>query len=134
MNIKELHTFPPALILKTEDLKAGATTPDTCGTAQESQYTSYHSLLAPSTGEQKGIFGIPLTQARSALSDQEGGKHYKKYKIQPVEYSIANRLGFLPGNIVKYATRYADKGGAEDIRKIIHYARLILEFEYGETT
>lgn len=67
-----------------------------------------------------------------ALFEQAGGDHYRKMKIQPVEYIIANDIGFLPGNIIKYASRYPDKGGAEDIRKIIHYCKLILEFEYGE--
>ena len=66
------------------------------------------------------------------LAVQVGGDHYRRYKIQPVEYAIANGMGPLAFNIVKYATRYKDKGGKEDIKKLIHYAKLILEFEYGE--
>jgi hypothetical protein len=66
-----------------------------------------------------------------ALASQVGGDHYRKLAIQPVNYIHANKLDFLQGNIVKYATRHKDKGGAEDVRKIIHYARLILELEYG---
>lgn len=73
-----------------------------------------------------------LKGVASALNTQAGGDHYRKMKIQPVEYIIANGIGFLPGNIIKYASRYPEKGGAEDIRKIIHYCKLILEFEYGE--
>lgn len=69
-----------------------------------------------------------------ALNRQPGGDHYRKHAIQPVEYIVANRISFLAGNIVKYATRYKDKGGAEDIRKIKHYCDLILEFEYKETS
>ena len=65
-----------------------------------------------------------------SLRQQEGGDHYRKYAIQPVEYSIANKLSFCAGNVVKYVTRYRDKNGAEDIRKAIHYLNLILEFEY----
>lgn len=68
----------------------------------------------------------------SALDMQAGGDHYRDMKIQPIEYIIANEIGFLPGNIIKYASRYKAKGGAEDIRKVIHYCKLILEFEYGE--
>jgi hypothetical protein len=66
----------------------------------------------------------------SALKNQEGGSHYRGYAIQPVEYIVANGVGFLAGNVIKYVTRYKDKGGAEDIRKAIHYLNLILEFEY----
>lgn len=65
-----------------------------------------------------------------SLRKQEGGNHYRKYDIQPIEYIIANDIGFLAGNVIKYATRYRDKNGAEDIRKAIHYLNLILEFEY----
>jgi Protein of unknwon function (DUF3310) len=61
---------------------------------------------------------------------QVGGKHYRGYAIQPIEYIVANGIGFLAGNVIKYATRYKDKNGAEDIRKAIHYLELILEFEY----
>jgi len=68
-----------------------------------------------------------------ATERQEGGDHYRRFTIQPVEYIVVNEIGFLAGNIIKYATRYPHKGGAADIRKIIHYCELILEFEYGET-
>jgi len=68
----------------------------------------------------------------TASHNQVGGDHYRKYAIQPAEFSHKNGLGFLAGNVVKYVTRYKDKNGAEDIRKAMHYLELILEFEYGE--
>lgn len=67
-----------------------------------------------------------------ALETQEGGDHYKKLGIQPVEYIQANNLDFFQGNVVKYVTRHKDKKGAEDIRKAIHYLQMILEMQYGE--
>ena len=67
-----------------------------------------------------------------ALEIQEGGDHYKKLEIQPVEYIYANDLDFFQGNVVKYVTRHKDKKGAEDIRKVIHYLQMILELQYGE--
>ncbi len=64
---------------------------------------------------------------------QVGGDHYKKLQIQPVEYIYANELDFLEGNIVKYVTRHRTKGeGAKDIKKVIHYAQMILELRYGD--
>lgn len=66
---------------------------------------------------------------QSALDRQPGGDHYRKTSIQPVVYNHANNLGFCEGNIVKYATRWRQKGGKEDILKIIHYAELLLELE-----
>lgn len=68
----------------------------------------------------------------SVLDIQHGGDHYKNRGIQPIEYVMANELGFCEGNIVKYASRHEDKNGAEDIRKVIHYAQFILKFKYGE--
>lgn len=73
-----------------------------------------------------------LEENKSALKTQVGGNHYKDLKIQPIEFIHANGLDFLTGNIIKYATRHRKKNGAEDVKKIIHYANLILELEYGE--
>ena len=65
------------------------------------------------------------------LDKQEGGSHYD-LPIQPLEYIHANQLGYIEGNIIKYATRHRNKNGAEDIKKIIHYCELLLELEYAE--
>tara|TARA_R100000656_G_scaffold94070_2_gene68082 strand:- start:306 stop:590 length:285 start_codon:yes stop_codon:yes gene_type:complete len=68
------------------------------------------------------------------LKKQIGGEHYKNCKIQPVEYIYANKLDFLEGNIVKYITRHRTKSeGAKDIKKVIHYAELILQLVYNKT-
>ena len=63
---------------------------------------------------------------------QIGGSHYKDCVIQPVDYIVKNNLDFLEGNVVKYITRHKLKGGVEDIKKVIHYAELILELKYGK--
>ena len=67
-----------------------------------------------------------------AADKQVGGSHYKDCAIQPVDYIVENKLDFLEGNIVKYITRHKTKNGIEDIRKVIHYAELILEKKYGK--
>ena len=69
-------------------------------------------------------------EEQSPLDRQEGGSHYD-LPIQPLEYIHANGLGYIEGNIIKYATRHRAKNGEEDIRKIIHYCELLLELEYG---
>ena len=66
------------------------------------------------------------------LDIQVGGDHYKKYKIQPVEYIQANRLGWVEGSIVKYATRWRDKGGKQDLEKIKHLVDLLISLEEKE--
>ena len=68
---------------------------------------------------------------KEALDKQVGGSHYKDCAIQPVEYIYSNGLDFLEGNVVKYITSHRTKGdGEEDIRKVIHYAQMILEMVY----
>ena len=66
----------------------------------------------------------------SSLDIQIGGGHYKDQPIQPIEYIVANNLGFIEGCVVKYITRHKDKNGADDIKKIIHYCQLLLELTY----
>lgn len=68
----------------------------------------------------------------SALNYQVKGDHYKQFEIQPIEFINANNLDFLAGNIVKYISRHKLKGGADDVKKAIHYCKLILELQYGE--
>ena len=65
----------------------------------------------------------------NALETQVGGDHYQKKAIQPVEYIHANGLGFCEGNIVKYVSRWKDKGGVKDLEKARHYLDILLQLE-----
>lgn len=67
----------------------------------------------------------------SPLDIQVGGGHYKNMAIQPVEFCQKNQLNHCESSIVKYACRHRNKNGIEDVRKIIHYAQLLLQLEYG---
>jgi|TARA_B110000285_G_scaffold73250_1_gene84465 hypothetical protein len=49
--------------------------------------------------------------------------------IQPTEYIMANNLGWCEANIVKYISRWRGKGGVDDLRKVIHYAQILIEQE-----
>ena len=73
-----------------------------------------------------------IRQSVKGKGRQVGGSHYRDFEIMPIEYISKNKLDFLEGNIIKYISRHKKKNGAEDIRKVIHYAELILELEYGE--
>ena len=65
----------------------------------------------------------------AALGGQVGGAHYTKLKIQPVEYVHANNLGYFEGSVIKYVTRWRDKGGLEDLRKAKHFIDILIELE-----
>ena len=60
---------------------------------------------------------------------QVGGTHYKHMRIQPLEFCVANRLGPCESAIIKYVSRWREKGGYEDLRKIKHYVDLLMEFD-----
>lgn len=62
----------------------------------------------------------------SANDTQVGGSHYAK-AIQPWDYIIANNIGYLEGNIIKYVTRYKDKNGLQDLLKAQHYLKKLIE-------
>lgn len=66
---------------------------------------------------------------KSALDHQEGGNHYKSKTIQPVEYCMANGIGFMEGCVIKYATRWRDKGGVQDLKKARHFLDMLIEWE-----
>ena len=63
----------------------------------------------------------------NANQTQVGGNHYKSKAIQPWDYIAANELGYFEGNIVKYVSRWKDKGGLDDLRKARHYLDKLIE-------
>lgn len=58
---------------------------------------------------------------------QVGGTHYEIMAFQPVDYIIANNLGFIEGSIIKYISRWQSKGGVEDLKKAKHYIEILIE-------
>jgi len=45
---------------------------------------------------------------------QIGGKHYKKYNIQPYDFISKNNLSFYQSTVIKYFVRYLEKGDEKD--------------------
>jgi len=71
-----------------------------------------------------------LLQDVQQYIDNTYDQHYSKNKFQSTEFIIDNGhgVGFMVGNIMKYAQRYGKKNGFNraDILKIIHYAVILL--------
>ncbi len=63
----------------------------------------------------------------TANDEQVGGTHYKGKSIQPWDYIAANELGYFEGNIVKYISRWKEKGGLDDLEKGRHYLDKLIE-------
>ena len=73
-------------------------------------------------------------QALTANDVQVAGTHYKGKAIQPWDYIVGNNLGYLEGNIVKYVSRWKDKGGVDDLKKARHYLDKLIEVNNGRNT
>lgn len=65
---------------------------------------------------------------KSPTDKQVGGSHYK-LPIQPIEYILANGLGYCEANVVKYVSSWRNKGGIQDLMKAIHYLEMLIEQE-----
>lgn len=73
--------------------------------------------------------GAPTTATVSPWETQEGGAHYKGLAIQPMRYSLENKLDAAQHTAIKYITRFRDKGGIADLRKAIHSIELLIAHE-----
>lgn len=51
--------------------------------------------------------------------------------IQPLEFILANGIGFCEGNVIKYVSRWKEKGGVEDLKKAKHYIEVLIS-TYGK--
>ena len=65
---------------------------------------------------------------------QVSGSHYKDMPMQPWEVmeavlTPAEFIGYLKGNIVKYAMRAGRKEGSDDAGKARHYKQKLAEVE-----
>lgn len=68
-----------------------------------------------------------------AIDHQEGGTHYKKLVIQPVEYIHQNGIGFMEGSAIKYLSRWKDKNGIQDLKKARHFIDMLIEMEEAKS-
>jgi len=51
--------------------------------------------------------------------------------IGPLEYALANNLGPCEHGVIKYVSRYKNKGGVDDLRKARHLIDIMIEREIG---
>ena len=110
---------------------------EACGATRNRVYQVMHYVKK--SGERKMLklkrkmLTLKPVQAQvvSARADanarQVGGAHYKDKAIQPWDFIASNKLGYLEGNIIKYVSRWQDKGGIEDLRKARHYLDKLIE-------
>jgi hypothetical protein len=97
------------------------------GKLEEDLYVIYNDDLGNKTKWFKYQFE-KLPEEITAKDTQVGGSHYTKLAIQPYEYTLSNNLGGLEHTIIKYVTRWKDKGGLEDLKKAKHTLEFLIEW------
>ena len=65
--------------------------------------------------------------SESPAKTQVGGSHYKDMVIQPFHFAMANNFNAFQFAVVKYASRYLNKNGVQDLKKIMHFCELEIE-------
>jgi hypothetical protein len=74
--------------------------------------------------------GLPHECKRIEVAKQP---HYTQFKIQPIEFIVANKLNYNQGNIIKYVCRFNSKDGLKDLEKAkVYLDYLIQEVKTGE--
>lgn len=58
--------------------------------------------------------------------------HYKQFKIEPVRFTVENKLNFLQASIIKYVVRFPYKNGVEDLKKAARMLDMAIAFEEGD--
>ena len=76
-----------------------------------------------------GLVSSSVSRPMDANEVQVAGSHYKHKTIQPWDYIAANALGYFEGNVIKYVSRWRDKGGVDDLRKARHYLDKLIELQ-----
>ena len=119
---------------KSKDLKQGFNphSPDCeLSITEKAQYktNAYYPIGWEDTVIPRGtsITGHMFLEDKGALDKQVDGDHYKKMKLQPIEFIVANQIPYREANVIKYTCRHASKNGKKDIEKAIHYLQMILE-------
>jgi hypothetical protein len=64
----------------------------------------------------------------AANDKQVGGTHYQS-TIQHWDYVMANNLGYMEAQIIKYVTRWRKKNGVQDLEKALHFLEKLIEWE-----
>lgn len=65
-------------------------------------------------------------------TDPVNPEHYSRYAIQPIEFILRNNLPFDIGNVIKYALRYDEKDGIQDLEKAIRNLQFRIALLKGE--
>lgn len=73
------------------------------------------------------IYIAMQVMSKSRVQMKDINYAYKTLTIQPSDYIRSNNLGWYEGNIIKYVSRWQNKGGLEDLLKARDYLNKLIE-------
>jgi hypothetical protein len=73
-----------------------------------------------------------MPSTTNPLDKQIAGEHYKRFKIQPIEFFHANHIEGPEAIAIRYILRFRDKNGKEDLLKAIHTIQMLIALEYPD--
>lgn len=68
-----------------------------------------------------------VDESSSQEEDIQKPQRYNKGSIEVWDFIIDQNMGFLEGNVVKYLSRFKDKGGVKDLEKARVYLDKLIE-------
>jgi len=77
---------------------------------------------------QMRVYGQMNEQTRNMMNDSINPDYYRK-GIETTDYIQSHSMNYLEGNIIKYVTRYKDKGGVLDLKKAEWYLTRLIKQE-----
>lgn len=68
-----------------------------------------------------------VDDSSSQEEDIQKPQRYNKGSIEVWDFIIDQNMGFLEGNVIKYLSRFKDKGGLKDLEKALVYLEKLIE-------
>ncbi len=83
---------------------------------------------------ENAVLRSKIFEKKSANQNQVGGNHYTKQRIQTWDFVTENNIPFLEGMVIKYVSRWREKGGVKDLEKAKHTVEKLIENETKDRT
>ena len=98
---------------------------------ENKDHSTYDNHIA-SLYKEKAMNADTHIDANDAVSGAIRPSHYASSNpdvppIQMWDYALSQNLGFFEGNIIKYVSRWRNKGGVQDLQKALTYLQRLID-------
>lgn len=86
-------------------------------TLKQEAWKKYNLDYKNQVGQSPRTYYIDKYEDFMKRANDDLAPHYRSLKIEPIEYIQANKFPWTEGEIIKYISRWREKGGVTDLRK-----------------